>query len=143
MAAAQEQGDRVVYVETKLAKVRSQPAHWAPALKDLSYGDKIVERNRSGGWLKVLLPDGSEGYLHESAVTLKVVVLKASVGLVGDVAASDIVLAGKGFSGEVEANYASDKSLNYEEVNRVEQYELPPTQIADFLREGGLNVAVH
>ncbi|NDC38247.1 MAG: SH3 domain-containing protein [Proteobacteria bacterium] len=137
---AQADGDRaVVQVNIKESKLRTQPKFWSSTVADLKYSESLTLLGSESGWLKVRTKSGAQGYLHSSAVTTKKIVLagKASVGTQAD--AAEVALAGKGFSREVEREYAlSNPELNFKAVNAIEQVRVSDQELLAFLREGKL-----
>jgi hypothetical protein len=53
--------------------------------------------------------------------------------------ASEIALAGKGFSQEVEDSYKTSGELNYADVDRTEAIVIPIDDLYKFVTEGHLN----
>lgn len=141
VAAAVKQ--EYVYVEVNASKLRPQPAHWVAGSQDLHYGDKLAKLSQNGAWLKVKTNQGQEGFVHQTAITSRKVVLKLGQAEDPDISAdaSDLVLAGKGFSKEVEENYsAKDSSLDFKSVNQLEQIKISEKEVSDFLVAGKLNL---
>lgn len=130
-----------LYIEVNAAKLRSQPAHWGPALRDLRYGDRVVELSSDRGWRRVRLSDGQEGFVHDSAVTVRKVVLRSGE-MQPDMRPedSDVVLAGKGFCKDVEDYYATSAQADFAAVDAWEKKNFSDRDLAQFLRAGGLNV---
>lgn len=139
---AAESSPGPLYVEIAKAKLRSEPKHWAAGKLDLSYGTQLKEISRSNSWVKVQTLTGVEGYVHDSAITLRKVVLSSgtanAVALKPD--ESDVVLAGKGFSHELERGIATErKQLNFSAVDKIEQLNVKEKDLARFLVQGKLN----
>ena len=141
-----------LYVEVNSTKLRREPKHWSTPLASLNFGDKLEELAFQTGWFRVkssktgtaennpALRDG-EGYVHESAVTARSVILKSG-GSVTDIKPdeSDIVLAGKGFNSDVESSYSKqDTPLNYAAVDTVVNKKIDARELEEFLRAGKLN----
>lgn len=127
-------------VQVRSAKLRTEPRHWSKATMDLNYGDSVEEVEATGGWYKVRNDAGQVGFIHESALTTRRVVLRPDASQVGQsIDAADIVLAGKGFNSDVEADYsAANKDLDYGAVTAWEQVRIDDQRILAFLTEGGL-----
>jgi hypothetical protein len=134
--------DDSVYIEIKSAKLRQQPKHWAPSLQDLAFGAKLEEVAREGGWVKVRTSAAIEGYVHQSALTNRRIVLSAagqSTAPESEADPSSIVLAGKGFNQEIQARYQSQRSeLNFEAVNKMELRVVDGPELSAFLLDGKL-----
>lgn len=129
-----------VNVKVRAAKVRVEPKAWATAVTTLQYGDSIQAVSSADGWLKVRTAGGKQGYLHESAVTTKRILLSKK-GVSGDGTAdrADVVLAGKGFNRAVERDLAAqDSSLNFKGVDEMERLQVRDTELAAFMKAGQL-----
>ncbi|RMG41869.1 MAG: hypothetical protein D6719_07665 [Candidatus Dadabacteria bacterium] len=132
-------GDKTVYVEVKESRIRAEPRHWAKTLKEVHFGDALTETGREKGWVVVKLENGRQGYIHESAVTTKKVLLKGKGAVTGS-SADDVVLAGKGFNKEIESNLAEkDPTLHYKDVDKVEKTKISADELKKFRDEGKLN----
>ena len=137
---AVDEGVGPVSVKVKATKVRAEAKAWAAAIGALKYGDSIQALSVSDGWLKVRTSGGKQGYLHESAVTTKKIVL-SSRGGGSDSAAdrADVVLAGKGFSQAIERDLAAqDSSLNFKGVDEMERLRVSDVELAAFIKAGHL-----
>jgi hypothetical protein len=130
----------MVNVKVKTVKVRGEPKAWAAAIASLKYGDGVQAMSATDGWLKVKTGSGKVGYLHESAVTTKKIVLSGK-GIAGDGSAdrADVVLAGKGFNQAVEKDFAAkDSSLNFKAVDEMERIRVSDGELGAFLKAGKL-----
>ena len=127
-----------LFVSVKSTKLRNQPLHWAASQQRLSYGTKITALDNDNGWFKVQTAEGKTGFIHQSAVTEREIILKDKQD--DNVAhdKSDVVIAGKGFSKEVEKKFASGSSLNFSAVNRMERRTVQDKELANFVKEGKL-----
>ncbi len=132
-------GNSPLYVKVRQAKIRSQPKQWAPSVSNLKYGDRLdVLSEEDGAWLKVR-KGGTNGYLHSTAVSERVVVFQTKGSVASKGNDKDVILAGKGFNKEVEKSYASKKpKLNYREVDRMERMSVSDSDIASFVKAGKL-----
>ena len=127
-----------VQVQVKSTSLRAQPKHWAPALASLSYGDRLTATSARDGWLSVSAK-GTKGYVHTSAVTDKRIVLASSKGADRGLDIADAILAGKGFSKDVEREHAQrNPGLNFSAVNSMERVKASPSQVRAFMQQGKL-----
>lgn len=127
-------------VQVREGQLREQPTFLGRVIATVEYGDRVGVQETRGPWVRVSARD-HEGWIHESALTRKRIVLAAGDEDVGPAAARDeIALAGKGFSAEVEREYrVQHRELNFPQVDRMErEWDLPVDRIMRFLREGGL-----
>jgi hypothetical protein len=129
-----------VFVQVRETKLRSEPKYWASSVAGLAYGDGLSVLSEENGWQKVKTAAGAQGFVPLSAVTTRKVVLsssaKAAATAGGD---DDVLLAGKGFSADIEKQYAGQrKGLNYHAVDQMEKLRVSGGEIAAFLKNGKL-----
>jgi hypothetical protein len=99
-------------------------------------------KDAPAGWLKVTVPGGKlQGWVNVSALSKKVIVLKAGTEASQTASSGDVALAGKGFNADVEAQYKQDQKLDYTWVDTMESYTVSPQAVATFLSVGGLTEA--
>ena len=132
---------RQMSVTVKEAQARSTPSYLAAIVGVLPYGARLTVVAQQGAWMRVALPAGGEGWLHSSALTNRQVVLQAGGSVQQSASSSEVALAGKGFNKELEDQYRAEKKIDYSWVDRMEQLQVTPQQVAGFLRDGGLQPA--
>lgn len=128
-----------VYVTVRESKLRAKPDFFSSPSGNLKYGDRLDVLDDSGAWLQVKA-SGRTGYVHQSAISERKVVLRSS-GSFGSTQAdqNDVVLAGKGFNAEVERQFAaSHQGLNFAAVNAMERIKVSPQELASFAEQGQL-----
>jgi SH3-like domain-containing protein len=129
-------------VTVRETQARATPSFLGAVLAVLSYGDRVDILATQRDWMKVALPGGREGWVHQSALTEKRVVLQAGSGSVEQSASGEeVALAGKGFNKEVEAQYKAENELDYTWVDRMEGFVVSPQQILAFVEAGQLRFA--
>ena len=133
------QSQKTMSVQVREGQLRSTPSFLGAIIAQASYGDRVEIVQDQGTWKKVAIR-GVQGWMHESALTTKTIVLKAGAGSVQTSATGrEIALAGKGFSEEVEKQYKQqNRSLDYAWVDRMEKFQVTPDQMQDFLKQGGV-----
>jgi uncharacterized protein YgiM (DUF1202 family) len=126
-------------VQVRQAKLRSGPAAWSTSVGTLSYGDPLTVIGGDDPWWQVKTSKGKTGYIPTSSVSDRKIIL-SSVGYSGSarVDQSDVVLAGKGFSKEVEKSFASSSGLDYRKVDQVEKNKVSDSDINAFIKAGEL-----
>jgi uncharacterized protein YgiM (DUF1202 family) len=129
-----ERGDMQLY---------DAPNFGSTSLGPVPAGAEVAVLSRSGDWYQVNY-QGKTGWLHKLAFPqaqapgMKLPGLLTG-GPVRETKSDEVALAGKGFTPEVEASYRQkNPSLNYAQVDQVERFQVSPTQLATFVREGGL-----
>ncbi len=139
---AAAEGD-LAYIQTRSASIVAEPKLLSKPKKKLSYGDAIAVLGTNGAWTKVRSADKVEGFIHNSALTSRRLTLDARKSADSGVSDSDISLAGKGFSPEVEKQLASkDGNLNFRGVDAMEKISVSPEQARAFVRNGKLNEGI-
>jgi len=125
-------------VVIKEAQIRSAPSFLGKIIEVVPYGRRLEILEKTKDWVEVILSGGT-GWVHESALTRKKVVLSAGEG-VGETGASsdEIALAGKGFNAQVEAQYKEELELDYTWVDEMEGIVVPTEEIVAFLESGYL-----
>lgn len=127
------------WVQVKESVIRSQPLFYASSVVGIRYGDRLTRLSEDKGWARVRF-GGKEGYVPLAVVTPQQVVLTArALDKIG-ADASEVVLAGKGFSREVEEQFKqSDSSARFDLVDRIErQSSVPAKSVQAFIKSGDL-----
>jgi hypothetical protein len=131
--------DDSLSVQVKETKLRSAPRQWASSISSLQYGDTIVPIKIENDWVEGIADSKKKGFVHISAMSSKKVILSSGKVPKGTVNASDVVLAGKGFSKATEDEYAKINSgSNFQAVNVVETLKVPESELLAFLKDGQL-----
>ncbi len=132
---------KIMSVQVQKSQLRATPSHLGKIVAGVSYGDQVTVVEERGDWKKVSISNGKvQGWLHNSALTTKRIVLKAGQKNVAtSVSQEEIALAGKGFSEEIEAQYRkNNKNLDYAWIDRMESFKVSPEQIENFIVVGQL-----
>lgn len=131
---------REMSVQVRDGQLRNRASFLGTVTGTVAYGDRVTVNQAQAGWCEVSKADGATGWIHESALTPKRVVLgsgagDARVGASGE----EVALAGKGFSKEVEAEYKKGNSqLDYTWVDWMVRQTVANDQLVQFLKQGGL-----
>ena len=128
-------------VERANTQLYQSPNFSSTTLGTVPPGAEVTVISRSGDWVQVNY-QGKTGWLHKTAFPQAAGPKLPSMltgGPVRETKSDEVALAGKGFTPEVEAGYRQkNPGLNYAAVDQVEQFQVNPTQLAAFAREGGL-----
>ncbi|MCA1753599.1 MAG: SH3 domain-containing protein [Spirochaeta sp.] len=128
-------------VSVRETQLRESPGFLGRVITTLAYGDRGDSMQEQNGWTQARFGD-SEGWVHTSALTTKRIVLDASDRDVQEAASSrEVALAGRGFNRQVEAQYAAETGLDFQEIDRIEGYALDPEELLAFLQAGGLSLS--
>jgi hypothetical protein len=128
-----------VRVITRENAIRLESNFISPVKVKVRYNDPLTVRTVKGDWLLVTFK-GTSGWIHKSAVTARTASLSGSYGSRGKGASADeVALAGKGFNPQVEASYKNrHPGLQFQTVDTIEHFQVPPENLQDFMRKGGL-----
>ena len=126
-------------VKVRAVKLRIAPQFWAAGSADLKYGDEVAVEKEAGEWYRVKTGAGKEGFLHSSALSERRVVLSSTKAPSKEADPSQVVMAGKGFSREVEQQYAGHgRESSYAQVNAMERLKISDAELLNFMRQGKL-----
>jgi hypothetical protein len=128
-------------IQVRTGEVRVKPSFLGKIVARLAYGEQVTLSGQKGDWMKVVPTGGRpSGWIHGSALTTKKIVFQAGSANVSAAAdSSEVALAGKGFSRQVEDAYRrKNRQLDFRSIDQMERVTISPAQIERFLKEGGL-----
>ena len=132
---------KTMSVQVRKAELRDNPSVFGRVISSLSYGDKVTVGEQNGPWMKITSA-GISGWIHNSALTTKTIVMKSGDGAQTAASSDEVALAGKGFNPEVEAQFkANHKNIDFKWVDRMEKIVIPPAKMKAFAENGGLTAA--
>ena len=125
-------------VQVQSAQLRADASFLGKLVGSVPYGTRVTIVQARGDWRQVQEPAGKTGWLHQSALTKKKIVMKAGAQDVATAASGDeLALAGKGFNSDVEADFKSkNKYVDFTWIDRMEKIKVTTDQITRFLAEG-------
>lgn len=128
-----------VRVITQEGVIRKNRGFFSPPVIRAPYGSVLEEKGRQGGWLLVNYRR-KEGWIHKSAVQgQKFETTSLASGKAQESSQDEIAIAGKGFTPEVEKAFREkNPNMRYDQVNKVENFNLDEQRIQSFIRAGGL-----
>ena len=127
-------------VQVRDGQLRNRASFLGTVTATVAYGDRVTVNQTQAGWCEVAKADGTKGWIHESALTPKRVVMAsgtadARAGASGE----EVALAGKGFSKDVEAEYKKqNKDVDYTWVDWMGKQTVANEQLVQFLKQGDL-----
>ena len=129
----------VLSIQHKEGKMRQRPSFLSKINLTLPYGTKVTKLKEQGDWFHVSHYH-SKGWLHKSSLTTKEIILKAGNADVKRAANDDeLVLAGKGFSREVENNYRRrNPAMSFADVDKMENLNIDALTLHKFIQQGEL-----
>lgn len=129
----------VMSVQVRKADIRETPSYLGKVVTSLAYGDKVTIQTANGAWYQVTAA-GQAGWIHNSALTKKNIVMKSGEGAQTTASSGEMALAGKGFNSDVEAQFkANHKDIDFTWVDKMERIKIPPAEIKAFAKEGHLD----
>jgi SH3-like domain-containing protein len=120
------------YISVKSATVKDSTGFFAKELGTLSLGNEVTLISESGKWSQIRLGDLTGWVTSTSLSARRIVASGASA------TATEISLAGKGFSTEMEMEYRKT-GLDYSMVDFMETITVPGEELLGFITEGGLS----
>lgn len=134
----------VLSVQVKQTYLRSKPSFLGNSITKLVYAQQVEDKKVQNGWHFVTsLKSGVSGWVHQSALSEKTIVLNSSQKLSNSsVSQSEILMAGKGFNKQVEAEYKKQNSkLNFTLVDKVEKSNnISTAKLIRFAKNGKLSI---
>ena len=129
-------------VQVNEAQLRSTPSFLGKIVETIPYGERVKVKNVHGSWVQVIAPSGNIGWIQESALTKKKLVMKAGSDVSGGASTEEVALAGKGFNEDVEKQYRASADLNFSMVDKMESYTKTTDELVAFLEAGDLEGAI-
>ena len=119
------------------AVLRDSPSFLGKAVETLGSGTPVQMLQEAGAWAKVQA-GGKQGWLPVSALRAGAVSLGAGSSRAAvNAGATEVTLAGKGFTQQTEASYRTSQSrLDYATVDMMAGFTIPPEDCEQFLRTG-------
>ena len=127
-------------VQVRDGQLRNRASFLGTVVGTVAYGDRVAVNQTQAGWCEVSIA-GKTGWIHESALTPKNVVLASGTAdaRVQSVGSEEVALAGKGFSKEVEAEYKKQNpQLDFTWVDWMGQQTVSNERLVAFLKQGNL-----
>jgi uncharacterized protein YgiM (DUF1202 family) len=132
-AGAQFARGATVYVAVKSAAVKSSTGFFARTLGNLPQGAAVTVLQVKGKWVEGRVSSSLTGWIAGASLTARRVSASGR-----SASASELALAGKGFSAEIEAGYQQDGNLDYSRIDAMEAAAISPPELQAFLIEGRL-----
>ena len=133
---AQVRSGSSAWVSTKTAELKSGTGFFASAVGNLEMGTEVRVLSVNGNWAEVqsLENTSQRGWTASSNLSTRRIVASGT-----GASASEIALAGKGFSQEVEDSYKTQGNLNFDDVDITEANTVSKEELYAFVVEGRLN----
>ena len=119
------------YVAVKTAPLKSSTGFFSKNLKTLSHGDEVTLIRDNGKWAEVR--SGSQsGWVSSVSLTSRRVAASGAA-----ITASEVAMAGKGFSREIELEYRKS-GVDFSAVDFMEGINVSSDDLLAFITEGRL-----
>ncbi len=124
------------YVAVQNAEVKVKANSFAKATGTLQYAEEVEVVNEENNWTEVKSKANPnvKGWISSSALSKRKIVSSSF-----SASASELALAGKGFSDEVESEYKKNGKTNYAAVDAMEKQSVKADDVRKFMAEGMLN----
>lgn len=128
-----------VWIQVRDTMIRTKPAFYSPGIASLRYGDQVEKISQDQGWIKVR-HSKDEGFIPASSISADKIILSARDVTSIKADSADVVLAGKGFSKEVEQEYRKQaKGGRFDLVDQVERTSrIKNEDVRGFIKQGEL-----
>jgi hypothetical protein len=133
---AQVRSGNAAWIAVRTAPLKTSTWFFAGTRGNLQMGDEVMVIQLSGTWAEVrsAANPSLSGWTSASNLSPRLVVATST-----GATATEVALAGKGFSKEVEDVYRAEGDLNYADVDRMEAITISQTELLRFMQEGRLN----
>ncbi len=132
-------GDEVA-ISVQNQSIYPMPAFYASPVVPVSYGTIAAINEINGEWYNVTTSLGQIGWIHRTSVTGAIQTTSGGTSASGSVTSDEIMLAGRGFSQDIENAYAGDHpELDFSIIDNMEtSWTVSPQQLYQFLVNGNL-----
>ncbi|MCQ2592855.1 MAG: SH3 domain-containing protein [Treponema sp.] len=125
-----------MYVATEVLIVKQKASIGAKQVGKLFYGDKVTFIKEKGNWAQIKSSKGNiNGWVNSNSITRKKIVASNSQVSTN---ASELALAGKGFSSTIEEQYTQVYNISFDEVDSIEQNSVSENATMSFIEKGRL-----
>lgn len=126
-------------VQVQSGQVRSTPSFLGAVVATVGYGLPVEVVSSQGPWCQVKAPDGTVGWMHETALTAKRASARSGGSTATGASGDEMALAGKGFNRDVEAQFkAAHAEADFTWVDRMAALKVSAAEIGRFVSGGGL-----
>ena len=132
-------GDEVA-IAVQNQKIYPMPAFYASPALPVAYGTVVTVTGVQVDWLEITVGGSDDGWVHSTAVTGAIQHSSGDASASGGVTTDEVMLAGRGFSMEMEETYSREHpELDFGPVDAMEEIcSISPEELYAFLLSGGL-----
>lgn len=129
--------NQTMYICLNTVDVMEKPSTRSKKTGTLSYSNKVSVTEEKNNWSFIQAEDNSSvtGWVPSGALTKKKITAKNKASSAN---ASEIALAGKGFSSSIEKEYAQKHQVDFSEIDYIENLSVTEDKNIKFMKEGNL-----
>jgi SH3-like domain-containing protein len=120
------------FVSVKSAIIKDSPWFFASELGNLPLGNEVLLISETGKWSRIR-SGNLTGWVTSASLSVRRIIASGT-----NSTATEIALAGKGFSPETEIEYRQN-GLDYSMVDFMEQITVPKDELLGFVNDGRLS----
>jgi hypothetical protein len=125
-------------VQIKEASLYDKPSAISKFLGKVPYGTSLAIVSTQTGWVQVKSDTLGTGWVRDQSVTTKKIDLQSGNQTSG-ASDTEVSLAGRGFSEEVEKGYKEkNPQLDYTDIDKMETMGIDDGALTMFLQDGGV-----
>ncbi|MBR5095807.1 MAG: SH3 domain-containing protein [Treponema sp.] len=128
------------YVSVASVDVKAKASQFSSSVGTVKYADEVIVIQADKSWSKIELPGGKSGWLPNSSLSAKKIVVKLDGKKKSSATASELALAGKGFDSNFENTFEKTNDVSFAPVDKIETFSASEKDAVDFLKEGQLFV---
>ncbi|MBO7121774.1 MAG: SH3 domain-containing protein [Treponema sp.] len=128
------------YVSVASVDVKAKASQFSSSVGTVKYADEVIVIQADKSWSKIELPGGKSGWLPNSSLSAKKIVVKLDGKKKSSATASELALAGKGFDSNFENTFEKTNDVSFAPVDKIETFSTSEKDAVDFLKEGQLFV---
>jgi len=131
---AQSLRGTTMFVAIRSVSLKSSTGLLARTQGTLNYGAQVIVIQENGRWAEIRSAQPAlSGWVNISSLTSKRITSSGTTA-----SASELALAGKGFSEEAEKDFKTGNNLDYRYVDLMENTRISDEELQNFLTEGRL-----
>jgi len=126
-----ENRENIRYVSVQSASVKGSTGFFAEDLGNLTLGSEVTLISESGKWSRIR-SGNLTGWVTSTSLSVRKIVASGT-----NASATEISMAGKGFSPEMEMEYRKT-GPDYSMVDYMEKITIPKDELLNFITQGSL-----
>lgn len=126
-----------MYICNNTVDVMEKPSARSKKIGALSYSNKVTIIEEKNNWVFIQSDSNNsiKGWVPSGTLTKKKITTQNKAGSAN---ASEIALAGKGFSASIEKEYAQAHNVDFSDIDYIESLSVTDEKNIKFMNEGNL-----